>query len=385
MHGALRWTGWALGVCIAAWSGMAVALGTSSEHVIRHLQPLIDAGVAPGAAVATIQDGKAALHYLGARSAEDPRAPDADTLFEIGSVTKTLTATLLALLVAEGRVALDTPVADLLPPPAAPRRAAGGRAITLEDLATHRSGLPRLPDNLAPTDWNDPYAEYKATDLYAFLRDHAPDRPPGGPYLYSNLGYALLGHALAQAGEAPFAAQIARRITTPLGMRDTHAAPPGNAEERVAPPHRPATTPGAPPVPGHRWRFDVFAPAGGMWSTIADMATYLRANLHPDGGPLAPVAALLHSPRGDVSEGMAIALGWHVRAQSGGTPAIVWHNGETGGYCAFLGFVPETGVGVAILTNSAAAARVDEAALRILVELEPWSEEALATGCVELR
>src|SRR5262249_13837151 len=132
------------------------------------------------------------------------------------------TATLLARAVVSGRVTLDTPVAQLLPGVKVPSR--GGKEITLGALATQRSGLPRLPSNLQPKDPADPYAGYDAPKLEAFLAGYELPRDPGASYEYSNLGFGLLGHALAQLEHTTYDALIDREIFKPLGMTMTGTA-----------------------------------------------------------------------------------------------------------------------------------------------------------------
>jgi CubicO group peptidase (beta-lactamase class C family) len=134
---------------------------------------------------------------------DNGKAPDGDTVYEIGSMTKTFTATLLAKAVVAGRVTLDTPVAQLLPDFKVPSR--GGKQITLGAIATQHSGLPRLPSNLLRNDPSNPYADYDAVKLKAFLAGYELPRDPGAAYEYSNLGFGLLGYALAQLDTQPMA------------------------------------------------------------------------------------------------------------------------------------------------------------------------------------
>ena len=123
-------------------------------------------------------------------------APDANTVFEIGSITKVFTALVLADMVERGEVKLDDPVAKFLPSTVqVPGR--DGREITLLDLTNQVSGLPRLPGNLKPADAGDPYADYGPARLYEFLSAYTLPRDIGEKYEYSNLGVGLLGHALA--------------------------------------------------------------------------------------------------------------------------------------------------------------------------------------------
>ena len=171
-----------------------------------------------GIVVGVIEPSGRRVVAYGRASRNDARPLNGDTLFEIGSITKVFTSLLLADAVERGEVALTDPVGKFLPAKVRmPER--GGRAITLQDLATHTSGLPRLPTNMAPKDPSNPYADYTFENLYAFLSDYQLTRDIGSQYEYSNLGGGLLGHALTLAAHATdYEALVRARVTTPLGM-----------------------------------------------------------------------------------------------------------------------------------------------------------------------
>ena len=168
------------------------------------------------------------------------RRPDADTVFEIGSVTKVFTSLLLSDMVQRGQVSLDDPVSKYLPDGVkVPER--NGRAITLVDLATHTSGLPRLPGNLHPKDPANPYADYSSEQLYEFLSTYQLPRDVGSKFEYSNLGGGLLGFALARRAGTDYESLVRSRITAPLGMKSTgitlspgNERPSGNRPQRQA-------------------------------------------------------------------------------------------------------------------------------------------------------
>jgi CubicO group peptidase (beta-lactamase class C family) len=268
------------------------------------------------------------------------KAPDGDTVYEIGSITKTFTATLLAQAVLAGRVTLDTPVAQLLPDFKIPSR--GGKEITLGQLGTQHSGLPRLPSNLLPKDGADPYADYDAARLKAFLAGYELPRDPDASYEYSNLGLGLLGDALAQQEHTDWDALTRENILKPLGMTMS-----GTAFSDAMRAHLAA---------GHdnlgnavkNWDFDAMAGAGAMRSTGNDMLRYLKANMGIDASPLAAAMKLAQEPRGEVSKTNRIGLIW-MTSRTG----IVWHSGQTGGYRSYLGFTPDRRHGVVILSNTA--------------------------------
>jgi len=146
-------------------------------------------------------------------------AAKADSVYEIGSITKTFTSLILAQMVEQKKVRLDEPVRALLPAGtvAAP---ASGPEIELVDLSAQRSGLPRIPDNFHPADPTDPYADYDAKALYAYVAGHGVAMPAKPQFEYSNLGVGLLGAALAARAGASYEALLQAEVTGPLGSRD---------------------------------------------------------------------------------------------------------------------------------------------------------------------
>lgn len=286
----------------------------------------------------------------------------ADRVFEIGSITKVFTSSILAGMVGDGSVALDDPVAKLLPPSMhVPAR--NGRQITLVDLATQSSGLPRLPSNMAPRDQTNPYADYTVDQLYAFLSGYELPRDPGETYEYSNLGVGLLGHALALKAGMSYEDLVKRRVLTPLGMRETAITLSPALRARLAPGHDNEGNVVA------NWDLPTLAGAGALRSTVGDMLTFLAANLDTSANPLARALRQTHRSRRPAgSATMTIGLGWHILARPGG-PSIVWHNGGTGGYRSFAGFDEARRVGVVVLTNANIGA--DDIGFHLLDETFP--------------
>src|ERR1041385_7596549 len=178
---------------------------------------------AVGIVVGVIEPAGRRVVAYGNLAAGDPRTLDGDTIFEIGSVTKVFTSLLLADMVNRKEVTLDDPAAKYLPENVKmPER--NGKSITLLDLSTHSSGLPRVPANLNPKDPANPYADYTVEDLYQFLSGYTLPREPGSEIEYSNLGAGLLGHILAQRAGTDYGTLVRVRITEPLGMPDTGIA-----------------------------------------------------------------------------------------------------------------------------------------------------------------
>ena len=155
-----------------------------------------------------IRDGETRwTHGFGRVSKPDGPAPDEDTLFEIGSITKVFNGILLADQVAAKNVALDDPLQKYLPSEVrVPKGEA--REISLLDLVTHRSGLPRMPSNFRPKDVQDPYVDYGTDELYELFDDLELRAEPGEAYEYSNLATGLLGHALARANQVEDYAEL---------------------------------------------------------------------------------------------------------------------------------------------------------------------------------
>jgi len=292
---------------------------------------------------------------------------DSNAVFEIGSITKTFTASILADMVARGEVRLDDPVAKYLPDSAhVPSR--NSKQITLVDLATQSSGLPRLPSNLAPRDPSNPYADYSVQQLYTFLAGYQLTRDIGATYEYSNLGMGLLGLALARKAGTSYETLVTRRILTPLGMRETAITLTPALRTRLAPGHDADGN----VVPN--WDLPTLAGAGALRSTTRDMLTYLAANLDTISA-LGRAMHTAHTPRHEAgSPNMQIGLAWHIMSRPPPIGSLVWHNGGTGGYRTFAGFDPARRIGVVVLSNLNAS--VDDIAFHLLDETFPLQQPA---------
>jgi serine-type D-Ala-D-Ala carboxypeptidase/endopeptidase len=272
---------------------------------------------------------------------DDGKAPDGDTVYEIGSITKTFTATLLAQAVLAGRVTLDTPVAQLLPDFKIPSRS--GKEMTLGQLAMQRSGLPGMPSNFLPTDPSNPFADYDAAKLKAFLAGYELPRDPGASYEYSNLGFGLLGHALAQSRHTSWGALTGEEILKPLGMTMSGTELTDAMRVHLAHGHDDTGT------AVKNWDLDALAGAGALRSTANDMLRYLRANMGIDQSPLAAAMKLAQRARSNMAEtAWRVGLAWMTTDRG-----IVYHGGGTAGYRSFLGFTEDGRRGVVILGNTA--------------------------------
>jgi D-alanyl-D-alanine-carboxypeptidase/D-alanyl-D-alanine-endopeptidase len=293
---------------------------------------------------------------------------DASSAFEIGSITKVFTAALLADMVARGEVALDEPVALLLPETARVP-AWGTRQIELVDLATQTSGLPRLPANWRWEDSAHPMmAGYTAGQLYEFLSGYTLTRQIGSEYEYSNLGFGLLGHPLALRAGTSYEQLVSEPILKPLGMTMTGISFTQAMREHVALPHSERGDVVA------IWDYGALVASGGICSTMTDMLTFAAANLDPTGGPLHRAMAATHTPLRDAVGGMRVGLGWHTKRLSGWD--TVWHSGETGGSRSFIGLDVEARLAVVVLSNS--AARIEDIGFHMLDQRAELTEERQA-------
>jgi CubicO group peptidase (beta-lactamase class C family) len=271
-----------------------------------------------------------------------------DSLFEIASVSKTFTGLLLARMAGQGKVRLDQPVRELLPEGTAKKPR--GEEITLLDLVTHHSGLPRMPGNLNRADPDNPYANYTAADLYDYMRRRGVEKPPEAEIVYSNLGFGLLGQALADRAGTNWPSLVQSVITGPLGMKDTVVELSPEQQGRFMQGH----DHGHHPV--HAW--DVasgLAGAGALRSTAGDMLTYLEANLHPERTP--PAAALAsalrksHELQAVVGPASRVALAWGYRPEYD----AYQHSGGTGGFSSYACFSPKGDHAVIVLLNNSPA------------------------------
>jgi serine-type D-Ala-D-Ala carboxypeptidase/endopeptidase len=249
-----------------------------------------------------------------------------DARFEIGSITKTMTAALLASLAADGFLALDDEIGRWLD-------AGPNGTITLEQLATHTSGLPRLAPN-QPTGVPNPYRDFTAGHAEEGLR--ATTRTPDAGHLYSNFGYQLLGLALERASGQPYQDLLAERLLGPLGMTRSGVGGTGGGTRLTG--HA-----GGKPV-GH-WDLALPGP-GGVEATIGDLARYLAACLAPPDGPLGTAIRLCQQPRVHINDQRAAGLAWII------IDGLLFHNGGTGGFSASMAMDQEAGHAMATLVNT---------------------------------
>ena len=298
-----------------------------------------------GIVVGTIDEQRRRVVAYGASGHGDGRPLDGDTVFEIGSITKVFTSLVLADMVERGEVALDDPAVKYLPPGVTmPER--GGKQIALIDLATHTSGLPRLPANMAPKDLSNPYADYSVDQLHEFISTYELRRDIGAAHEYSNLGAGLLGHVLARRAGMDFEKLVRLRITGPLAMSSTAIALSDEMTARLAVGHDTQRRPVG------NWDLPTLAGAGGLRSTANDLLTFLAAELDLAETPLKAAMTAQSATHRPTESANLQALGWVITPPApGGAGEIAWHSGGTGGFRCFLGLDRQQRRGAVVLTN----------------------------------
>lgn len=308
-----------------------------------------------GLVVGILKDGHSHVFGYGSVSRERERRPDRDTVFEIASVGKTFTATLLAEMSANNEIALDDPISAHLPGGVKVPES-GGKRITPFDLATHSSGLPSLPGNFQPKDPSNPYADFTVEEMYRGLEAVKLSVPVGTSYTYSNLGFGLLGHLLELRANTSYEDLVIARICEPLGMGSTRMTLDEAMKARLATPHDRGK-----PVPV--WEDRTMAGAGSFLSTPRDLLRYVGAHLgNGEGGPGEAMRAAITKRRPTDTPATAIGLGWHIDSEN--ALDIVWHNGGSGGSRSYVAFLPASKVGVIALSNSSSS--VDQLGKKLL-------------------
>ena len=318
-----------------------VALLNAATGQARPPEPLIRTsltswlGESPGGVAAAYIDPDGVVFAQAGRfSAADGRSLTPDTQFEIGSVTKTFTAVLLAEAVRSSRLALEDPIGT-------PFARSG---VTYLQLATHTAGLPPLPVDLTASDQLNPYADSDLPALIRSFQKAAVGLKPASSS-YSNFGFSVLGHAVAGAWGKAYADLLTEQVLRPLQLADTRLSWREADRSRLAPPHDAAGV-------GRNWDLNAFAPAGSLVSTTRDLARYVQANLGLIESPLAGAFADTHRARtSGGTPARQIGLAWMIERRPAGTR--IWHNGGTGGYRSYVGFDPEKRTGVVVLTNHA--------------------------------
>jgi CubicO group peptidase (beta-lactamase class C family) len=319
---------------------MKTALDSQVDNIAR---AYINKVTTVGLSIGIVKDGETHFYGYGATAKDNGHIPAPDAIFEIGSITKTFTATLLAYYVKEHKVELSDPITKYLPDSVAANK--NLQQITLQMLANHTSGLPRLPSNLIlnATTMADPYKDYNKEQLFAYLKNCELTSIPGGKYSYSNLAAGLLGTILERVSRQTYEQMVTGVICNPLEMKNTMQHPDAQQKELLVKTHNDK---GEPVL---MWNMDALAGAGALRSSTRDMLLYAQANMKGKKGSLSKAMQLTHIVTYDKE--MTIGLGWHMGKIK--DDSYIWHNGGTGGSSSYMAFSPDKKIAVVVLSNSA--------------------------------
>ena len=332
---------------------------TKLERIIdslatAHLQNPVNCGLAIG----IIKAGKTTTYFYGATKKTGGLLPGDNTLFEIGSITKTFTGTILAHAINEGRMNLEDDITKYLPA-GYDNLSFKGKGIKIKHLANHTSRLPAVPENMQNQkdfDKNNPYKNYSTEMLLDYLKTVTLDTFPGAINEYSNMSLALLGVILEGVYNKGYDELVSDIILKPLNMKSTvfkTPTPTAKSPLKMASGYNGETG-----VTTPVWDFQAFASAGGLKSTIGDMLKYLKANMDETNADM----KLAHQTtyKDATNE---VAINWIIKTNRD-KHTLIWHNGRTYGFSSFCGYVKEKGNGVVVLNNS--GVNIDVLAVQLL-------------------
>lgn len=361
LNSAFKFSMMALTLC--AMNAQAAA-ALSDAQIRAILKQRIDQEKMGASIVVGIIDDKGS-HIIshGYANLEDHVLADADTVFEIGSITKVFTSLILVDMVEKGELSLNDPVAKYLPAAVTvPGRA--GKQIRLRDLSTHVSGLPRMPGNFVPKDPKNPYADYTQDLLYQFLSTYQLPRDIDSKSEYSNLGVGLLGHALSLRAGMDYETLVKARILMPLNMQSTGIDLTPDMKKHLASPYVVTQEFAGEGKLTHvsNWDLGIFNGAGGLRSSTTDMLKFLAANMGKQKSSVQTAVNRMQEPLESQEPGKPVRLAWSSGGKYGSE--IITHSGGTGGYRSYIGFDRKAGKGVVVLSN--ATTDVDDIGSKII-------------------
>jgi len=332
------------------------------------------AGLFPGMVVGVYKDGRTFVKGYGVINKKSSQRPDAETVFQIGSVSKVLTALLLQRLCDEGVVSLDATLGELIGESMA--LSPSVRSVTLRQLVTHTSGFPSIPKSLdnkvkeiAGDDdlMLDPYSYLGPRYVFDYLAS-AEEKREGGRFEYSNYGMGLLAHVVEVVTGEDYESMVRDKVLLPLGMHHTAITLSPELKEKLAQGYT------AKGIPTRVWTFAALYGAGAYSSTAEDLTRFIQVSVAESG--LASQLLLKMSEKqfnGDTG------IGWMQPSfidRFVGNRAVVWHNGMVGGYASYLSIDAESKSGVVILTNQASSTDMLGMMLTRQIRTQSWSSNA---------
>lgn len=320
----------------------AVQEAQISDEVKESARKRIEDGKSVGMVIGFIDaQGKREYFKSGMTQLGGDEPVNEFSVYEIGSISKVFTSIIFADMILKEEIKLDD-LAEKYLPETVKMPSRNEIKISLEHLATHTSALARMPTNFRPADPTNPYADYTVENMYTFLSGYKLTRDIGEKYEYSNLGMGLLGHILSLKAGTEYEQLLFKRICNVLGMKSTVITFSPELIERLATGHNSRGE-------VSNWDIPTLAGAGAIRSTADDMLTFLAANMGLTNSHLSEAMNLTHKERVNASKTTKIGLGWHIRVNE--DTRIIWHNGGTGGYRTFCGFIKDKKTGVVVLSN----------------------------------
>lgn len=322
------------------------ALAQIPQQVIDEIDLRVRHNHNPSIVVGLFENGQSFHYAQGWQDSTAKIAATSQTVYEIGSITKTFTGLLLAQLKVENKLQLNDSIQSFWPKPFS-LVDSENQAITFKQLTTHTSGLPRLPDNLSVFS-KDPYADYNRNQLLEAVKNVKVEKA-GVKYVYSNFAVGLLGETLAVIKKSSYVDLIATKILQPLNLTQTHMQLKQVPQQLLAKGYNGN-------VEVDAWQFKSLAGAGAIRSSIEDLLSYGAAYLNQPEGDLKASMQLAMTSQYQ-QDGLKVGLGWHINDDG-----IIWHNGGTAGFRSIIMVDPIQQRVVAAITNSGLNSAEDIAA-----------------------
>ena len=344
-------------VAVSAFLYLTYRLNNTPDN--KELEKVLDSEVKKltrndlsyGLVIGVYKNGKSFIKGYGTVSKESTTVPDPSTVFQIASVSKLFTTSLLQILSDEGIVKMDDTLGDLIGDSMSLSPAA--QRVTLKQLATHTSGFPRVPKSLGLNAtklagkenlMQNPYSHLGPEYIFDYLKTTMDKREPGR-FEYSNFGMGLLGHVLEIVTKKNFEPLVSEMLLAPLDMRNTAVTLTPQMKENLAQGYT------ADGVPSPLWTFSALAGAGAFNSNVEDMMKFVRANIE-NGSLMSQTLKKTHAPQFGGDTG----IGWMqptILDRFFGNRAVVWHNGMVGGYASYVSVDTKAKTGIVILSNKA--------------------------------
>ena len=293
-----------------------------SKELVDHIEKRVELGLNASVAICVVDEKGTTFHSFGNKTMDGEKINE-HSVFEIGSISKVFTTTILAKFIKAGKIKLSDPVSSFFPNENFDL-SYDNRQITIGHLADHTSSLPRMPNNFNPSNPANPFSDYDEKLLYEFLSEINLSREIGSQFEYSNLAVGLLGFILAEIDQTTYDQLLQKHILDPLKMNETMTVLNSSSKENLAVGYN-----GVHEVAN--WDLAILTGAGGIKSTTADMAKFMSLHLGLETNKLSSAAKLTHKKRHDkVNSRTSIGLGWFLMSIGG--KQIIAHDGATGGY-----------------------------------------------------